>query len=236
MGFRIWLGWHGATGHLFVVMERVDDIYINDFEWGKVSGVDFSNHDSSIDFEVDGDHSGGIYIPDNGCCETIKEWAMLADQQAQSYEGIAQLPGGGGPLVNLSSFGIKGLWFLNPPYADGGGKVFGEAPTLSITEFYVTAFDFLDKDSQEKSQPSKLEKDKVIGLRISVGDFDEGDRLTDTRFTPKSKGGLVLPFTRNWGSADFFGDAVLVGMDRAVPEITAVEHTSWARIKASFGE
>jgi hypothetical protein len=33
-----------------------------------------------------------------------------------------------------------------------------------------------------------------------------------------------------------FVDGVLVGLDGKVPEVSAVESDSWARIKAAFGE
>ena len=32
MDFRIWLGWHDATDRIFFAMERVDDVYVNEYD------------------------------------------------------------------------------------------------------------------------------------------------------------------------------------------------------------
>ena len=39
MDFRIWLAWHQNTNHIYVAVERVDDIYINEFDRAMISAV-----------------------------------------------------------------------------------------------------------------------------------------------------------------------------------------------------
>ena len=59
MDFRIWMAWHDATDRIFVAMERSDDVYVNDYGTGASEEFSIIDHDSSIWFSVDGDHSGG---------------------------------------------------------------------------------------------------------------------------------------------------------------------------------
>ena len=234
--FRIWLGWHKDTSRFYVAMERSDDIYVNEFKWGTVSDGSFSQHDSGIVFAVDGDHSGGVFIPE---ADTFDEREMAANQQAQWYEAIAELLGEG-PQLRLQYFSPRSPWFMEPPFAEGGGRVFDEVPTLSVTEFYVTAFDFLAKDDPEASQLSILVPGEVVGIRIGVTDWDIGNRVkgSSITFSGFAKHDFPSPVLdlEYFTSADFFGDALLVGKDKKIPGVTAVESTSWARIKASFGE
>ena len=68
---------------------------------------------------------------------------------------------------------------------------------------------------------------KVIGFSVEVHDVDTPPGVSSTYSLTS---GLSI-FT-----SDLFVDGVLVGKDGKVPESTAVEHTSWARIKAAFGK
>ena len=63
MDFRIWLGWHDATDRIFFAMERVDDVYVNEFDRENERMGIMSFHDSSVMFAVDADHSGGELLP-----------------------------------------------------------------------------------------------------------------------------------------------------------------------------
>lgn len=233
--FRIWLGWHKDTSRFYVAMERFDDLYVNEFKWGAGGDSSFDLHDSGIVFAVDGDHSGGVFIPE---ADTIDEWERAANQEAQWYEAIAELPEG--PQLRLEAFSKRAPWFLEPPFAEGGGKVFVDIPTLSVTEFYVTAFDFLAKDDLGASQLSILVPGEVVGIRIGVADWDIGNRVKGNSFTLSEFAehdfpSPILDF-EYYTSADFFGDGLLVGRNREIPGVTAVENDSWGRIKASLGK
>ena len=70
MDFRIWLGWHDATDRIFFAMERVDDVYVNEFDREDEDLFIPFFHDSSVEFAVDGDHSGGAVSPE----ESPGEW------------------------------------------------------------------------------------------------------------------------------------------------------------------
>ena len=63
-------------------MERVDDVYVNEFDREDVNENEImSFHDSSVEFAVDGDHSGGAVAPE----ESPGEW-LQAPTQAQVFQ------------------------------------------------------------------------------------------------------------------------------------------------------
>jgi hypothetical protein len=81
------------------------------------------------------------------------------------------------------------------------------------------------KDSQEETEVSVLFPGKVIGFAMHVADFDKApNELHADYFLPTQN---LAVFT-----ADLFADGVLVGANGQVPEVSAVESGSWARIKA----
>ena len=58
MDYRVWLGWNNTNNRLYLAAERTDNVYINEYAGGAPASV--WQHDS-IEFMVDGDHSGGQY-------------------------------------------------------------------------------------------------------------------------------------------------------------------------------
>ena len=94
MDFRIWLGWHDATDRIFFAMERVDDVYVNEFdredEYLRI--MDF--HDSSVAFVVDGDHSGGEWFPRGS-----EEWLLNVNRPAQLYHALGEVFDGGSQVL-----------------------------------------------------------------------------------------------------------------------------------------
>jgi hypothetical protein len=235
--FRIWLGWHDATDRIYVAMEQVDNFYFNQFDRSEFSTANFSlgGYDGSMNLYVDGDHSGGQYAY-NGPGENKEEWALLSDQGSQGYSALGQVFDSGTHISTtvtelLSQFSSYGLgyahWFAWPPYAEGGGSALGEAPSVAVTEFYVTPFDRLVWNSPEESLVSDLFPGKTIGCKILLTDNDE-DGISSSIHA-------LVPFSSEYsGTADGFGDFLLLGADGTVPGGTAVEGKSWARIKASF--
>ena len=63
-----------------------------------------------------------------------------------------------------------------PAPADAGGASFGENPTISVAEFYITPLDYLlvnsgeQTESPEESTVSDLHPGKIIGFRVVVHD------------------------------------------------------------------
>ncbi len=230
MDYRVWLAWHGATHRLYVAVERSDDIYINTYDGSDAARPECDSmwgHDSSVNFRVDGDASGGQYSFGPTEIKDRDERWLLNGQQAQNYNALGDISGGG-PHVCLGSSRAKEGWFLLPPYAEGGGASFGEQPTLSVTEFYVTPFDRLIWNSPEESVVSTLSPGTLIGFVLSMRDYDvEGERWRGHHFT---SGQDEWPGLSN---ADGFARGLLVGPGGEIPD-SAVESLTWGRIKAMF--
>ena len=228
LDFRIWIAWHDATNHIYVAMERADNVYVNEFDRQDSHNQFMQRHDSYISFTVDGDHSGGQYIFFNDGYETNEEYWLLTNQQAQWYLAIAETYDNG-PHVDLFSHTFHGDWSKVPPYAEGGGRAAGENPTITVTEFYVTPFDRFVYNSPDESVVSELSPGKIIGFAIAVADFEpEPHNYKSIHYLPmRSDPDLML-------SSDNFADAVLLNSEGEIPEVSAVESITWGRIKAKF--
>ena len=212
LDFRIWLGWHDTLERIYVGAIFVDDDYVN----GTAEDINFHVSDSMSLF-VDSDHGGGRISRGNG------------DYPAPVYNAIAQVPEG--PMVQLfgSSLGNWSDWVNRPPYADGGGAVFGESPTIWVVEFYVTAFDPLIAQDVDESIMADLASGDVIGLNIWIVDEDHENGF---RYSASQE----LDDDGNWLQADGFVDALLIGATDRPTDGSAVMSDSWGRIKASLSD
>jgi hypothetical protein len=223
--YRIWLGWNQAANRIYVAMERTDDIYVNKFN--RNGSQSYSRlmqfHDSSINFWVDAAHRGGPFFLSS--ITDPEERLTLLNQKIQFYTAIAEVFDEG-PLIELwqTAQSAKG-WFSSPPYMEGGGRIFGEGPTVSITEFYVTPFDFFIWNDQENSEVSLLYPGKTIGFAFQLSDYDTGPG--------ERKSGHSVP-VESLVTGEDFADGVLLGVGGVIPEDTVVESGTWARIKAAF--
>ncbi len=94
----------------------------------------------------------------------------------------------------------------------------------------MTPFDDLIYDDDEASVASELYPGKVIGFEISMWDNDDP--------LPPFEGGIRLSLTEqpSFRYADFFVDGLLIGAgdDPSLYDGSAVEPSSWARIKAAL--
>ena len=236
--FRFWLAWHRRSGTLWVAMERFDDIYHNNYA-GEIlePGLPtmfrpgMNSWDSYFSFMVDGDHSGGRYLFGRNSCDgcTVEEIRLQNNRQAQHYLAIAETTDG-----QHVGYDGAGEWVVREPYAAAGGGVLGATPATSVTELKVTPFDDLVYDDEAASVASELYPGKIIGFTISTIDTDSiefPDGYGPAEYQRLSGGGYVLGF------ADLFVDGLLVGAGEdpsRYDDVSAVEPSSWARIKASF--
>jgi hypothetical protein len=225
LAYRTFMAWHSAGNHIYAAIERVDDVYINTYEGGDLTGL---WRFDSIEFMVDGDHSGGSY---NGARLgeglSDEELKLLSNFQAQQWVAVAESPDG-------RTMGYQGngqAWVALPPYADAGGFSVGEAPNTSVIEFYITPWDECNWQGPELSKRSVLEAGKIIGFQFSIPDFDTEAGAYHGFHTLSGQ-------PNTWREADNFVDGELIPCDvgdcgaAAVP--TAVKADSWGRIKASF--
>lgn len=218
LDFRIWLGWQGGgTNHFWFAIDAVDDVYINEYEGGNLGQL--WQHDA-IELMIDGDHTGGQYGGISADFGTQEEIDLENNRTAQQFVAIASAPDG-----RLTGYLGKGAeWVNNPPLSEFGGNVVGDGPTQWNIEFYVTPFDNLIWNDPEGSTQSPLTAGKIIGVQISVPDFDTGPTAYHAFHTLSGQ-------SQTFKYADRFVDGRLVGLGG-----TAVEASSWGRVKASFGE
>lgn len=225
LAYRTFMAWHSAGSHLYVAIERVDDVYVNTYEGGDLTGL---WRFDSIEFMVDGDHTGGSYNGAGlGDDLTADETKLLSNFQAQQYVAIAESPDG----RTLGYQGSGQGWVTLPPYADAGGFSVGESPNTSVIEMMVTAWDELNWQGPELSRRSTLEAGRTIGFQFSIPDFDTEAGMYHGFHTLSGQ-------PNTWREADNFVDGELVPCDvgdcGSAPVDTAVESDSWGRIKASL--
>ena len=149
-GVSVYLGWNPPTQTLWIGAERVDDFYVNSYP----GGADGAGYESQsmrqndvVEFMVDGDHSGETYsgfTPEDFASHGW-EWSddmvkLVTGYQAQRYTLIPESPDGSHLSVETAGSG----WCAMPFWADAGGAAWGTAPTTSIVEASVTAWDALD--------------------------------------------------------------------------------------------
>ena len=230
MDFRIWLGWHDATDRIFFAMERVDDVYVNEHDREDESLFIMSFHDSSVEFAVDGDHSGGAMIP-----EERSENIWQDPWQAQGFHALGEVFDGGSQvgLVPLAYL-LSAEWLIQPPFAHGGGAVVGGSPIFSVTEFYVTPFDRFVSTGPKDSDVSDLFGGKIIGFNIQVFDLDSQPGVETIHLLAAPPSHDFYAPTLLAMSAHDFADGVLITPDGLSSDNSAVESDSWARIKATF--
>ena len=166
LDFRLWLGWHDATDRIYVAMERADDIYVNPYSRSTPFLRYMQFYDSGIEFRIDAAASGDSGYR-TGFDNPTSEFYLLVNQRTQLY-GIIGETYDEGPHLQLMNFVIgapsspHGDWYLRPPYAEAGGTSFGERPTISVTEFYLTPFDHFVWNDPAASLASDLQVDKRI--------------------------------------------------------------------------
>ena len=217
MDYRLWLGWNETNNRLYLATERIDDVYINEYGGGAPATV--WQYDS-VEFMIDGDHSGGQYNFNNSEDMTDEEKARNQNSQAQKWNAIFDAPDG-----RILGYPGRAEWLNSTPLSDGGGGSVGGGPTVSVLEIYVTPYDDIIFADQEGSVATDLEAGNIIGLQIAMPDFDE-EPLKYRGYHTLSGQAATFRF------AERFVDARLVGAGEA----TAVADMSWARIKASFNE
>ena len=220
---RIWLAWHDDPARFYVAFLAADDVYKNTHD-PSVDSLQFFEDNDRIELAIDGDHSGGV-----GCrfsnCSTEDGWADYAEAhgQTQYYRAIARTASGP-TLAGMVNW--QGL----PPHGEGGGGVVGEAPVVSVIELFVAPFDSWENgwDSAQNNVISGLTPGQVIGFAMVVYDHDPPQEYYEVEYwVPEGVDWLDLLFVR--------GDGLLDGILLPVePEVTAVEGSTWGRIKASL--
>ena len=226
LAYRAFVAWNSASSTIWYAIERVDDVYVNTYEGGDLTGL---WRFDSVEVMLDGDHTGGAYNGFGGDEFSAEEPKLLANFQAQQYVAVAESPDG----RTLGYQGSGQGWVTLPPYADAGGFAVGEAPNTSVIELMLTAWDELNWQGPELSVRTNLVAGNYIGFQISVPDFDTEAGAYHGFHTMSGQ-------PNTWRLAENFVDGELIGCDTgdcgSAPDAlpTAVKASSWGRIKATF--
>ncbi len=218
MDYRFWFGWNSTASTIWAAMERTDDVYVNEYDGDGAMW----RWDSAIEFMVDGDHSGGEYGINASNCEGCSEEEIFLanNRSAQQYLAIAESPDG----RQVGYLGAGSEWVNALPYSFAGGAAFGDSPVTTVTEMFLTPFDNLIYNDEAGSVASTLTAGKVIGFQISIPDYD----VAGTYHAFHTLTGQ----TATWRFAERFADGRLIGVGGDTG--TAVEESSWGRLKATF--
>ena len=234
LDFRIWLAWHQASNTIWIAMERFDDLYFNRYDGSGLNRMHL--WDSSIRFLVDGDHTGGIYGDwtaagrRRDCEGCTPEQVLRNNRQAQRWMAIAEAANG-----EILDYDGHSEWVIREPYAAAGSGVTGHSPAITVVEFKVTPFDDLIWDDEDASEVSQLRPGKIIGLAMRTSDNDATEYQDG--FGPRIHLSLGPEVSDLRVNADLFVDGLLVGAGEdpsSYDDVSAVEPSSWARIKAAL--
>lgn len=132
-----------------------------------------------------------------------------------------------GRRVDLLENGFRYLqsWFVEPPYASGGGGSFSEQPFLSVTEFYVTPFDELVWDDPAATKVTDLRPNGRITFQLTIPDYDAPDERNGVWLSFPATGGVMSDTERHT-------DGILVPRGRDAQEGGGAPRAlSWAAVK-----
>ena len=190
--------------------------------------------DSSIAFMVDGDHTAGEYgesLGDGRDCEgCTPEQVLRNNRQAQRWMAIAEAANG--EILDYDGFSE---WVVREPYALAGSGVIGQSPATTVVEFKVTPFDDLIWDDEDASEVSQLRPGNIIGFTMTTNDNDATEYKDG--LGPAIQLSLSPRDHRLRFNASLFVDGLLVGAGEApssYDDVSAVEPSSWGRIKAAL--
>lgn len=224
LGVTVYLAWQAEPGRLFVAVDRVDDVLLSEFDMSRPLdgswGWTMWGHDS-IELMVDADHTGGMYYREYefGQIENLDYYIY---RTAQHYTVINV--GQAGASIAYAPYTGLPSWLGEPSLTAAGGFTTSTEPFRAVLEVMMTPFDeVLRREPAEASTPSALWLGKIIGLEVSVPDFDT---VPGEYHSFHNLGGGHAA----WRNADEFVDFRLVGSAS-----TSVGDVTWGRIKASFG-
>jgi len=228
LAYRVFLGWSPELQRIYVAVERIDDIYVNEYD-----PTSFGNWmNDSVQFMIDADHSGGRYGFSQSDLEhmTHEEIGRLTGASAQRYWATAEGPD------RLIRFVGQASWVLDSPWTAAGGIQRGESPNYSLVELMVTPWDDLVWTGLEASTQSFLQGGRIVGFGITLADYDDRARRLDNVYHVDgvyNLGGV----TGEGSDAAMLADGILVCLDGCSGEPpSAITVDSWGRIKATFGQ
>ena len=225
------IAWNESTNKLYFALEAFDNFIHRDTE----NAQDIYTEDGWT-ISTDPDHSGGFFH------------AGDLEQNVMGTQGQQWVVHPPGPAATMWVYdfgedffskverrgGYDGMWFSFPPWGDiavGPPSAVpvseGDTDVTLFYEFAWTLFDHLDYGGPDSSIEHVLAEEQIIHLGSHYQDHDEAGDDWDSQWglndeTHATRDGSAQP------------DWVMVKIDIDVP--TAVQTSTWGRIKSSVGE
>ena len=158
------VGWVNGLSRLYFLVEAYDDYW--DFEAPDL-------HNDILELVVDGDLSGGGFLPRYHHADSlISRWeqhARFHGIHAQNYHIFMPAEGKQWSMI----WGCQ-PWIYEFPQANAASSYrfkHGESGKL-ILEFWITPYDYAAYEGPDRSTPSNLAENKIIGLSWSLLEYD----------------------------------------------------------------
>lgn len=228
LDFRGILGYNDASDKFLAATQVFDDIHERD---NKDPG-NCNCADDNFEFWIDGDHAGSPYVAEYGQAEgaTADERERATNSTLQWWS-IAVPPVGDRDVQS----GSTGQWQDDPPYFDFAwsfkGDQFGES--TYYYEMSFTLWDDLDFHGPGTSTASTLDEGEIIGMNWIISDYDgiKAQHVNDDG-TTNYDGYWITggPCCDGVNASDF----LLAPLEEGLFKGTAVEESTWGRLKSRF--
>lgn len=216
MAVRVIVGWNPTTNKLYALEDRFDDAILVNTHW------------EPMEFVFDADHSGGMFNvwPD---VEDQDQKDRLHGAHAQDY-GWNQ----GGTGTGLTAW-HKAQWHTLPPWGEFASTQTAAEGSEGFfrSEYMVTPWNDLDWHGPETSTIHQLTENEITGFHFTIIDDDDVDAAGYEGYWTLSGA------TDSYFQGDLLSDFLLAPVDSDIPwgdQATAVEQSSWGRIKSTFSE
>jgi hypothetical protein len=210
-------GWNNTQNRLYFGGWIYDDMRHGSEHWS---------------IEVDASHSGAEY--DKSGENTLstmsdEEFKRWRNARCQKYD-FAYPQDPGGYIVRTKN---AATWMIDLPWtAWGSAQLAGvpddfETPDEVVQELMITPWEDLHWMGPDQSKIVDLEEGVIIGSEVNTGDKDADPGAYDDAYWRTFAG------INAWAFADQFGDWLLAPVEEGLFP-TAVESTTWGRIKSTF--
>jgi hypothetical protein len=217
----MYIGWSPSENMLMLGVDVTDDIlYVPEESIGATWKED------NLQINLDPDHDGAPWRP----YETSEDPEEKDREDSEEGQQLFFTPDE--QMVNVFiQRGAKiaediGLdWYFQEPYIHMGLKMgSGGAYTLEVG---ITLFDHLSREGVDASVLHTMQAGDIIGFGFYIKDADSADDSVGMAFHFGDPGG---------GDATVLGDLMLMSLEDTGWGPTAVESSTWGKIKATFGK
>ena len=208
-----------ATNEIYAFSEVYDDISIPPDTW---------------QFLIDADHSGGDCYPSG--TDDDARWQAAGCQQYEVYNNMGPTENGPGPVhffwgaaTWLPEVNWYNIWSTFDGNVDGPGTVFREVRFVPLSDLNGPA-------GADDSTIHTMAEDEIIGIGYNWMDYDTPGRVEQGGGGPWQAFYNLTQHDQMYRSGDGSCDFYLSPIDTDVPIPSAIDATTWGRIKVGFVE